>query len=323
MANAEKTPEFLLLHRRTFKRLVRSADRGRVMQVYDEAVKELTDRAIFAAKRTGEMSFTAHTNRIVLTQLEDGLREFAREFGNAVASESHTAVLEGARSAVSTVAEGMRLYPGVAPIVPVEQALRFIGATAGTKQSLMRSHDRTVRRLSAEVVTQIEKQMAVSLLTGETTFQATERIATAGKLVRWQAERIARTEQAWSFSASASDVIVQAQPRIPGLYLRWVEYVDDFTGRALDNRVAADSLAMHGQLRNEAGLFTLPPHPRVKATRWGMTFPFSPARPNDRSHIEPWQSHYGIPAWFWTGSDRVDATEFLRRRMTAETALRL
>jgi hypothetical protein len=87
------------------------------------------------------------------------------------------------------------------------------------------------------------------------------------------------------------------------LMQRWTELVDDATGRPLDNRVAADSLAMHGQVAPPGGSFLMPAAGGALA---GQSWTHPPNRPNDRAVLTPWMPTWGVPAWQFRNGRRVN-----------------
>lgn len=121
----------------------------------------------------------------------------------------------------------------------------------------------------------------------------------------WQLERIIRTETAFAYNTAISDSLQVMQHAIPGLRQRWSELVDDATWQPLDNRVAADSMVMHGQLASDQGLFKQPDGPGVPAGLVGQSWAHPPNRPNDRSIITPWLPDWNIPAWIWDDDDII------------------
>jgi hypothetical protein len=120
-------------------------------------------------------------------------------------------------------------------------------------------------------------------------------------------ERLVRTETAYAFNAAA-DVQIRTYaalaPRGAEVRKRWVEHVDDHTGRALDARVAADSLVLHGQLAVPDGTFAMPHDPRVTPKLWGTRFRYPPNRPNDRAVVLPWAPGWGGIAWELQNGER-------------------
>ncbi len=85
---------------------------------------------------------------------------------------------------------------------------------------------------------------------------------------------------------------------------RWTELINDLTGQPLDNRVAKDSIAMHGQVAYPGHYFTMPagdvPHLMV-----GKQWLYPPNRPNDRAVLTPWMRGWGVPAWEYHGGVRL------------------
>ena len=121
----------------------------------------------------------------------------------------------------------------------------------------------------------------------------------------WRFERLARTEAAFAYNAAQNDGIRALRQEFPDMHSRWVEHVDDATWKPMDNRVAADSMALHGQIENAIGLFVMPHDPFVNSDLWDRTWNFPPNRPNDRAIIMPWRKDWGIPAWKFVNGRRV------------------
>ena len=144
---------------------------------------------------------------------------------------------------------------------------------------------------------------------------------------RYRAERIVRTELSHSWNATHASALDEASEIIPGLFRRWVEYVDDFTGAPLDGRVANDSLVLHGQvcftptgatmeprstfLVGGTGGFEMPRDPRVNAKLWGKRYAHPPNRPNDRSRIVGWKPDWDVPAYMVVNGERMDVKKAL------------
>jgi hypothetical protein len=116
------------------------------------------------------------------------------------------------------------------------------------------------------------------------------------------AERLVRTETSRSYNQAQSDAITEIARTTPGLWKRWTELVDDWSGSPLDNKVARDSLVLHGQVARVDGHFTMPPDQRAPAVMVGKTWAQPPNRPNDRAVLTPWMREWGIPAWAWQGA---------------------
>jgi hypothetical protein len=134
------------------------------------------------------------------------------------------------------------------------------------------------------------------------------------------------TSFAWS--AAHASALDEASELIPGLFRRWVEYVNDQTGAPLDGRVANDSLVLHGQvaftpadgatmearstfLVGGTGGFEMPRDGRVNAKLWGKRYAHPPNRPNDRSRIVGWKVDWPVPAYMVVNGQRMDVKKAL------------
>jgi len=121
----------------------------------------------------------------------------------------------------------------------------------------------------------------------------------------WRIDRIARTESSYAYSSVADEGVKALAKESPDIGKRWVEHVSDTTGAPLDNRVALDSIVMHGQVTTANGVFTMPNDDRVDARMWGMSWDFPPNRPNDRSVLEVFSPRWGVPGWEYVVGKRV------------------
>lgn len=146
--------------------------------------------------------------------------------------------------------------------------------------------------------------------------QALDALQDSFGAVWYQVERFVRTEGAFAFNATCRDAVEALAGEIPGLAMRWTEYVDDATGARLDDRVADDSVLMHGQVCPAGGVFTFPDpdsapaglpllHTSTMTGLLGMSWRHPPNRPNDRATIAPWLPEYGVAGWALTNGRRV------------------
>lgn len=196
-------------------------------------------------------------------------------------------------------------FTGATISLPLEEAAVFEGIIDKRAPSLIRANESSFKRYGSVLTQKIEQELALSLAIGETPIEAIERVQGAAELNWWQAERIVRTEMANAFNAAHADSIVEANRLLRDLGKRWSEYVNDVTGLPLDNRVAADSLVLHGQVTTADGVFVMPPDERVSPKVWNKVYTHSPNRPNDRSVTMPWRAGWGIPGWQWKNGQKV------------------
>jgi hypothetical protein len=104
---------------------------------------------------------------------------------------------------------------------------------------------------------------------------------------RYWAARLVRTEIAFAQNASSMEVMHQQEEHLPGGQKKILAM--------MDNRVAPDSLAVHGQVRGLREEFV---------DGAGRRYQHPPARPNDREVVIPWR-----PEWPNTPSTRPEPTD--------------
>lgn len=293
------------LHRTTLDRLLDRRALPGLKRFYDAAQAELV-RKLNRQLRAGRAdTMTVMQMRQLLEQVKDAQKTIAQQLSAGLTPTTREAQTEGVRQSVRTLVDLEKAYSGATITLPLEEAATFAGLIERRLPSLIRAHERSFTRYGKTVTEAIEKQLALSLATGETAYQAIDRIEQTASLEWWRAERIVRTESAYAYNSGHTDATAAAAQELDSLYNRWTELIDDTTGRPLDNRVAVDSMALHGQIAAPGAVFTMPPDERVSAKLWGKTYTYGPNRPNDRSVTMPWRPHWGIPAWIWSGNKKT------------------
>lgn len=291
-------------HLARLERLIALVGVRPLRKLYEQAHDELElklGRMVGKARNT----FTAHQHAAMLAQVRQGEMEIAQRLARRLNSSSVDVQRGSIKDLVSYIGRLEKMHKGAATPLPIEQAARLSGVIDKRKSSLLHLHKTSMAKYGARTVKTMEKGLAQSLIQGESAMDAIERVRQAADLEWWQAERIVRTELAFASSAAAADGMQDSLTEMPNLMMRWTEYVSDTTKAPLDDRVAVDSLAMHGQLARPGGLFTMPPDPRVSPKVWGRSWAFPPNRPNDRAVIQPWQPDWGVPGWVLKGGRRV------------------
>ncbi len=145
-------------------------------------------------------------------------------------------------------------------------------------------------------VTQINTSLQVHLqratVEGMTRTETVGLLEDAADRQSWRVERLMRTRAATAYNAAQLDGIDALVEEFPDVYGRWVEHVDDSTWQPTDDRVAPDSLALHGQVQPPGELFVMP----AGGPGEGSWF-HPPNRPNDRAIVMPWRKAWKIPAY--------------------------
>lgn len=294
-------------HRRRLDRLATRRAVTPLKKLYDQAAAELTGKLRRLKQKD---TFTAFQHKAVLAQVKQGSITMAKRLAGELGDVSEEAQTEALAGLGKDLRRLERTFTGASVPLPIDEASRFAGIIDKRKTSLLKMHSTSMARYGSHVVKEVQDQLALSMVQGENTGDAIDRVEDTIHGEWWQAERIVRTETAWAYNASHHDGILEAVAELPDLRMRWTEYVNDTTYAPFDDRVGVDSIAMHGQVADAGGEFVMPPtapHPdakgrtRVSESLVGERWAFPPNRPNDRSVILPWRPHWGIPGWEWRG----------------------
>lgn len=290
-------------HRQRLAKIVENRGVGRIKRLYDRAQEELAAklRRVTPARRD---TFTAQQHRIVLGQVQQGQMLIAKHLAGEAGDISREAQVESLRGLSQQIGALEAEYTGADVVLPIDEAARFYGVVDRRRTSLLRQHEESMANYGAGLVGKVEEQLALSLATGETTDAAIDRVQDTAEGEWWQAERVVRTETAWAFNATHADGIAELASEVDDIYMRWVEHVTD-SGEPMDDRVGADSIAMHGQIARPGGMFIMPPDMDVSPSLWGKRWAFPPNRPNDRAVLSAWRPHWGGLAWEWKGGRKV------------------
>ena len=291
-------------HSRALDRILDQRSVLDLKRFYDRAQDELT-RKLAASVRVGKGdTMSALQMRQLLAQVREAQARIARAVANGFNPILRDTQADGVRQAAKSITQLEKKFTGAEVRLPLEEAATFQGIVGKRSTSLIRANERSFNRYGTAVTRKVEEELALSLATGETPLQAIDRVRAVADNQWWQAERIVRTEGAYAFNAAHADSIQEAQDALPDLMNRWSEHVDDQTGAALDDRVAEDSLVLHGQVVPVGANFVMPPDARVSSKLWNQTYAQPPSRPNDRAILLPWRPRWGGYAWSFTSGQR-------------------
>lgn len=298
------------------KRLNRLIDKGgvrRLKKLYEQAQADF-ERKLSMRFGANAQTFTTAQMRMFQALVRQGQLQIAHSLGDALAAVTEETKADALHGAIADFKKLERKFSGIATSLPVEEAARFQGVL-GKNTSLIRRHSsQLMGKAAVKTLRKLEQELALSLITGETVGDAIDRVQKVTGKQWYQAERIVRTEQAWAFNATHADAIAESAKELPDMMMRWVELVDDRTGRPLDDRVGKDSIAMHGQVAAPGDMFKMPPGADVHASLKGKSWDHPPNRPNDRATLQPWRPHWGIPGWQLVGGRRRPLAHTKRKR---------
>jgi len=319
--------QVLAEHRERLNHLIERRGVVQVKSLYDSALSRLDLKLSALVHRQKGDTFTAHQLRIFQAQIREGQRELAKRMAGELGVVSRDTQVTALRGLASDVTRLEKVYTGAEVVLPIEEAGRFAAVVEDKRDTLLRMHETSMAKYTAENVGKMEEAMGVSLASGDTMEDVINRVVDAGAGEWWRGERIVRTELSYASNATAAAGILDAAGDLPGMMMRWSEHCDDESYAPLDDRVGVDSIAMHGQIARAGGEFFMPdtaPAPDMKgrtevpAGLVGLSWEFPPNRPNDRAVIQAWRKEWGVPGWMYVGGQRVSAEEALPPSATGE-----
>ena len=310
---------------RTLERLTRERGVRPMQKLIESAAAEMQRKVSRLAP--DDETFTAVQQRAILAQYRMMLLDMQPRMTRVLGEVSREAQIESVRSMVKTLSLAELEFEGVTTPLPLTQAARMAGIIDKDRASLLRQHDVSVRTYGIDSITQAERYLGQSFATQRSYSETVAGLFDMVDQSRYRAERIVRTECSQAWNASHATALDDASEIIPGLFRRWVEYVNDLTGAPLDGRVANDSLVLHGQvaftpegatmearstfLVGGTGGFEMPRDARVNAKLWGKRYAHPPNRPNDRSRIVGWKVDWPVPAYMVVNGQRMDVKKAL------------
>ena len=277
------------LHRAQLAGIVELGGVRKTMALYEQARSEI-EAKLAVLRRAGEgMTFSAQHMRMILLQINDGLRSFRQDFGPELSKQSRTAADLARHHLVTAIRKLEKRYSGIEPVLQVEEASVFSGLYKGIEPSLLNRHRTLMSAYSLPTIERVKRQLALSLIQGENLDHVIDRVAGAGGIVdaeRWRAARIARTEMSYAYGQTSQRCMVETAKEIPDLCKR--------LAATFDNRTGADSIALNGQVQPVSAPFVW-----MKKTKSGVErveYMAPPNRPNDRECVVPWRAAYPEPS---------------------------
>jgi hypothetical protein len=300
--------EYQAVLREHRQRLVRLGERrgvARLQPIYDQAIESVEHKLRRALGRLGEESFTAHQHRIVLSQLRQGQAMLESRLAGELGDISEEVQIEAIRGFAESVTKLEKRFRGAEIVLPIDEVGELSRLIDARRPDLDSMHQKALRAWGQDTFNVVHEQLSLSLAAGESATETMERIPEALAGEWYKGERIVRTEVAYAFGASSMDAAQESLEVLPDLMLRWNEHCDD-DANPLDDRVAEDSIALHGQVATPGGWFIMPDDPDVPKSLIGKGWQFPPNRPNDRATLSPWREGWGIPGWQYSEGRRID-----------------
>ncbi len=279
-------------HLRQLKNLVDKQGVKGLDKLYQDALNDLEARLY---KAGGKKSTTASATELkaMIAQVRAVLRMLQKKKLKHMTDVTKTASTLGARHGLDEFARLEKKFAGTVPVVQLDKAAVFRGLVAGQQPSLMRSYKTSMVRWGMNAAEQIEKQLSIGFMSGKSTHEIIRDVMVATKLpeqLKWQAERIVRTELANAHGATkfksmqSIDEDLLDEPLLKKLIATF------------DDRTGDDSKLLHGQ----AVPLNQPFEWKHKVRGAWVVTPYMhpPNRPNDREVVIPWRASWDASATF-------------------------
>ena len=273
------------LHRAQLRGVIDLGGVRKVRGLYEQIRAELeADLATMVRAGQGK-SFTAFHMRSVLMQVRDGLRAFQRGLAPELANSGEATATLAQRHVVGAIKAFEKRFAGTTPVLRLEEASVFRKVYRGVEPSLLMRYHKLVGNYPMPTVQRIQNQLALSMIKNEGVDQAVRRIASKGGVFdreRWRAERIVRTEGAWSYGVTSQRSMEEVAHEVPNLMKRLIS--------TFDGREGEDAVEQHLQTVPVNGQFVW--HKKTKHGIEIVHYSNVPSRPNDRAVVIPWREDY-------------------------------
>lgn len=280
MSKASEIRGILDLHRAQLQGVLELRGVRRLRSMYSAARTDLSTRLGKLMEAGRGATFTAHQLRQVMAQLNDTLLAFDDKFRTHLNRESRLSSALAQKHLLREVSKLEQVFMGATPVLQTAQVAVLQGLYQRTQPTLLRRHKQSMTLYRTPVVQKIEERLALSLVKGETVGEAVDAVAGVDGIFegqRWRAERITRTELAYSYGLNKQTTMEELRARdLPDLQKRLVA--------TLDSRTGEDSIEVNGQT-------VAVDDPFVWTDRKGEEHEYMqpPNRPNDREVVIPWR----------------------------------
>jgi len=298
---SESVKNAVIGHRRALVRVVDKQALAGLRTEYDTGIARLSrslGTTFKAQRRSLTNAATARRiEKVANEHIVDALSKVAGEFS----MQTHTVLNEGVQRLGQFLGKARSGKSS-----PLDETIRSERLAIKQLKGLQRARISSVAEAGSGIALKVKERLS-SLSIGEITVNdAISEVIDAVDSQWWMIERIARTETSRAYNQVQDLGIREMVGELPGLFKRWVEYVDDLTGEPFDDRVSDDSIALHGQIAEADGMFYMPDDDPAPEEMIGMSWEHPPNRPNDRAVIQPWMKEWGIPAWYYQRGERVE-----------------
>lgn len=294
---AKDPRELLLANKERAQDLVRKLGIQKSRTILEDAQRDLEKRLV----TIGKGSFTEVQARSSLMQVKAVLKDITPKIRSTVVSGAETVAEESTAGYIDYLNAAEAKFTGISQPLAIDEAAVFEAGIQGARSSVLRrlaSSGEPVENADAEPH---PAKVGILQRYGMSTLEAFEGIFQRGLIGK-------------ASTADMRSQIVEASPFLQGKPAFWAERIvrTELTGAAnraqweatreadeqlgdmckilaatFDDRTAADSYAVHGQIRRADEAFE---------TWYGM-MQHPPARPNDREIVVPHRISWAIPEY--------------------------
>lgn len=299
MARAPSPLDVLRADRERALRYAEKAGVARVRRLLEKAQTDLARRL-----RGREFSsdadepFTLTRQRATLAQIRETLRALQKGMRPELLATATEAAERQAEGTLRYLRAAEARFRGIVAPLPLNEAALMDAAVKGAEASALRriSSDPAhpgrlgvIERYGDAVMTRFEEQLRLSVVTRRSWAETREALVEESPFLKdapahW-AERIARTEAMNASNAASQETIAGAAKELDGTV--------KILCATFDGRTAADSYAVHGQIRR----------PEEPFDTWQGPVLHPPSRPNDREVVVPHRLAWPLPAALKPRSD--------------------
>lgn len=279
------------LHRRQVAGVVEVQGGGKIAALYRKSRDELEEKVRRHVRAGRGATFGAHQARQVLVQVNVAIADIEAKIGTTLRDVGPAAAALAPRHVRDAAVRLAPHFSGSTPVVQARQASVFLGnVPAGLTPSLLDKYRSSQRLYGGPVIRAVKDQLALSVVQNEGVDEAVARVVGSGGIfagAKWRAERIVRTELAYTYGVGKQEGLVDLAKEVPRLLKRLVATHDDRTGEdseQLDGQTVPVDEPFVWEVRNSKG----------RKTGEVIRYLQPPNRPNDREITIPWQS--GWPA---------------------------
>jgi hypothetical protein len=293
--SAEDVRDVLRENRQAALSYADHAGPGRVRELMAFAEQDLMDRI---AAVSGVGTFTEANLNTMLRQVRLVTAQLTQQLTGTIVEESEAMSTMAARGTLDYMMQADSVYRGVG-VTPLafDEASVFDNAKMGARSSVLRRLAMSgeggmpeepgkmgvMQRYGLNTIGEFEKVLRVGVVTRKGIDQVKGDLTKASPLLQGKpgfwAERIARTEMMGAYNRAGWEAHRDVDEQLGG------DEMVRILCATFDDRTAADSYAVHGQIRR----------PEEAFDTWYGPMQHPPARPNDREIVVPHRIAWEIP----------------------------